>query len=659
MKNVMILGGLLAAAGVLVAHFVAAHSYWEHEPLHSILESLGAFVALSLAAIMLFLRKHRDDWAHSVWFSSALTGMGILNGFHAAVSPGPSFAWLRSAAILTGGLLSALIWLPDRCAKSSRARALPVATALAAVISGILLTTFSDHLPTMVMDGVFTPIAIVMHILGGLSFLAATLRFVLRYRGGGGTDELLFAYLCLLFGMSGMVFQFSPKYWHPGWWLWHILQLAAYFLALSYGVVIFNRVQNELTATNESLRTEVAARKKAEHALQDKVCFLETLMNTIPSPIFYKDAGGLYMGCNKAFEAFLGLSKDRIIGKSVYDLAPRELADKYYEMDSALCRQRGIQIYEAVVPHADGNRHDVVFYKSTFLDSSDSVAGLVGVILDITGRKRAEEALRHSHDELEVRVGERTAEIVRANEKLVREISERKQVEEALRQSTEKLKLFAYSVVHDLKSPTVATYGLTKLLSRQYGELLDERGRKYCDQILKATEHVAEFIDKINVFIATKEAPLSIETIRISEIAQTIRDEFSARLGTRQLNCREIERDTEIRADRLCILRAMRNFVDNALKYGGEELREIRITCKEFDDCHILSVSDDGRGMKQENHRKVFEPFKRNASALGIEGAGLGLAIVKEIAQRHGGRVWVEPAKPKGVRFCISISKSL
>ncbi len=403
----------------------------------------------------------------------------------------------------------------------------------------------------------------------------------------------------------------------------------------------------------------VTAHKKAEHAMQNQVRFLETLMNTIPSPIFYKDADGFYTGCNKAFEEFLGLDRDRIIGKSVYDLAPKELADKYYEMDSALYRQHGIQIYEAAVSHDDGSTHDVVFYKSTFLDSSGSAAGLVGVILDITGRKRAEEMLRKAHDEQEMRVRERTAELVRANEELHREIGERKRVEEALQQSSEKLKLFAYSVVHDLKSPTVATHGLTRLLARQYGELLDERGKKYCDQILKASEHIAEFVEKINVFIASREVPLTIETISIGQVVRAIRNEFSVQLDSRCVRWLEPERDLDIRADRLCILRVMRNFVDNALKYGGEELREIRFGCEESDECYILAVSDDGKGMKREDSRTVFEPFQRNATSKGVQGTGLGLAIVREIAERHGGTVGVEPAGRKGVTFWISVSKRL
>ena len=117
-----------------------------------------------------------------------------------------------------------------------------------------------------------------------------------------------------------------------------------------------------------------------------------------------------------------------------------------------------------------------------------------------------------------------------------RDITDRKQAEKALEESSQKLKLFAYSVAHDLKSPAIGVYGLTKRLSKHAKDVLDEKGRTYCDQILKASEHIAALVDKINVYIATKEARLSIETINIAEILQMLKDEFSARLSIRQID---------------------------------------------------------------------------------------------------------------------------
>lgn len=398
---------------------------------------------------------------------------------------------------------------------------------------------------------------------------------------------------------------------------------------------------------------------QTQKGLQEQLHFLQTLIDSIPSPIFYKDIDNLYLGCNKAFEKRLGLVKEEIIGKSAYELFPSEMAEKYHNMDLALLRQPGEQAYEDTLLYADGRLRHVIIRKSTFTNADGALAGLLGVTVDITDRKQAEEELRKAHDELELRVEKRTAQLAKANEELRNEIAERKRIEEALEESTEKLKRFAYSVMHDLKSPTVGINGLTRLLQRQYEDRLDERGKKYCTQILRASEYLAKLVEKINAYIAAKETPLKMETFNVGEIFQILRDEFLSLSEERHIRWVEPERTPEIRADQLSLLRVFRNFVDNALKYGGDLLTEIRIGYQESEAFHIFSVSDDGVGIRKEHSEKIFGPFQRNETSKKIEGAGLGLAIVRETAERHHGQVWMEPGIEKGITFYISIAKDL
>jgi diguanylate cyclase (GGDEF)-like protein/PAS domain S-box-containing protein len=148
----------------------------------------------------------------------------------------------------------------------------------------------------------------------------------------------------------------------------------------------------------DNLERESADHKKAEKNVRDTSSFMQTLIDAIPCPIFYKDANGKYLGCNKYFEVFIGMGKEEIIGKTVFDLAPADLAHKYHAMDSALFLQNGKQIYESQVLYADGSRHDVIFNKAAFLNSDGSPAGLVGVIIDITERKQAEERIVQQND---------------------------------------------------------------------------------------------------------------------------------------------------------------------------------------------------------------------------------------------------------------------
>jgi PAS domain S-box-containing protein/putative nucleotidyltransferase with HDIG domain len=141
---------------------------------------------------------------------------------------------------------------------------------------------------------------------------------------------------------------------------------------------------------------DITARRRAEESLKNQMHFTETLLETIPSPVFYKDASGRYLGCNRAFEEFWGKRREEVIGKDVYEMGPKEVADKYAEMDQELFERPGRQIYEWQVRAADGSQKEVVFHKASFLDAAGKVGGLIGVILDITDRKRAEEALKES-----------------------------------------------------------------------------------------------------------------------------------------------------------------------------------------------------------------------------------------------------------------------
>jgi PAS domain S-box-containing protein len=155
---------------------------------------------------------------------------------------------------------------------------------------------------------------------------------------------------------------------------------------------------------------DITERKQTEEALQSNLQFLATLLDTIPSPVFHKDREGRYTGCNRLFsEQILGLPPSNIIGCSLYDLQdiiPPHLAKIYHEQDIRLLQEPGIQTYESHVRCADGDYHDFLFSKASFYNSEGEVAGIVGVMLDITDRKRVEDALRKSEDRFRTMVEE-------------------------------------------------------------------------------------------------------------------------------------------------------------------------------------------------------------------------------------------------------------
>ena len=249
-----------------------------------------------------------------------------------------------------------------------------------------------------------------------------------------------------------------------------------------------------LRARVSELESIAANCPQVEKTLRDQLQFLQILIDTIPNPIFFKDRNGKYLGCNKAFERRVGLTRGDIIEKLASNLFPEELATRYEQHDSELFNLPGEKMYETRLTYADGQNHDVIITKGIFTDSEGNVSGLVGVTLDITERKRAEKALQKAHDELEMRVKRRTAALAEANSKLEKEVAERSRIAEELRISAEKLKIFAYSVAHDLKSPSIGIYGLARLLQKNFAAILGPKGADFCDNIMKASEHVASLV---------------------------------------------------------------------------------------------------------------------------------------------------------------------
>ena len=144
--------------------------------------------------------------------------------------------------------------------------------------------------------------------------------------------------------------------------------------------------------------SDITDRKIAEEKLQEQLHLLQSIIDAIPNPVFYKDVTGRYLGCNLAFSHHLGRARSEIIGKTAFDINPVELARVYHRMDAALLMSQGQQTYESVVHYKDSGPRNVIFYKATFRNHSNKLQGLVGVIVDITERKKAEEDLRDNEE---------------------------------------------------------------------------------------------------------------------------------------------------------------------------------------------------------------------------------------------------------------------
>jgi PAS domain S-box-containing protein len=186
-------------------------------------------------------------------------------------------------------------------------------------------------------------------------------------------------------------------------------------------------------------------RKRMEQALRENHGVLQTIIESTPDVIFMKDHRGRYVLVNSATARFVGKPAAEMIGKDDEAVFPPAIARQVTADDQRLLASGESQLFEETMSTAGGPRNFLTL-KSLCRDRGGKVVGLVGISRDITERKRMEEELRRSREELEIRVQERTRELVGVNEKLRREIAEREQAQKELTEQSGERRLLAMAV---------------------------------------------------------------------------------------------------------------------------------------------------------------------------------------------------------------------
>lgn len=234
----LLLGGFLPLALFFLCEFVMPNWQAIYEPFHSLFESLGLFAGLSLALLLLMQQDREREESHYIWILSGLIAMGILDGFHAAVSLGNGFVWLHTMAVLCGGFLFCMIWIPLPISQPWIARAFAACVAAGALLLGVFSLVFPDAQPPMLLENHFTLTAKILNAAGGFLFVVAGLFFLIRHWRRPRGEETLFAFFCFLNGSAALLFPFGSA-WQAGWWLWHLLRLVAYLIVLGYIFGVF------------------------------------------------------------------------------------------------------------------------------------------------------------------------------------------------------------------------------------------------------------------------------------------------------------------------------------------------------------------------------------------------------------------------------------
>ncbi|OPY89001.1 MAG: putative diguanylate cyclase YegE [Syntrophus sp. PtaU1.Bin208] len=156
------------------------------------------------------------------------------------------------------------------------------------------------------------------------------------------------------------------------------------------------QVANESRILHRILESRIIEQQRLETELAEQVDFLQALIDNIPNPVFYKDPDGKYLGCNKAFEKYLDVRREEILGKDVQEIPTADFIDLHHRMDAELIQNGGSVVYESMNRPADGVAHHDIVHKALFHKTDGSLGGFVASVTDISDLKRAKEALAES-----------------------------------------------------------------------------------------------------------------------------------------------------------------------------------------------------------------------------------------------------------------------
>ena len=359
---------------------------------------------------------------------------------------------------------------------------------------------------------------------------------------------------------------------------------------------------------------------------------LQTLIDNIPSPVFYKNTEGKYLGCNFAFALFFGLTKEAVIGKSFFDINPRLPAEINHLVDVELFSSPGggSKIYESEILDAQGTKHIMLLSKSTYPGPDGRIAGLVGVMQDITERKVMLEELKQKNIALE---------------------------------KLDQLKSdFVAMVSHELRTPLAITKeGISLVLDEVAGSINPKQNkilttsRNNIDRLARIINSLLDISKIESGRVELKKKAVDIEALIggvISSFENMAKDK-----GLEIINNLPKGRGLTLYVDEDRIIQVFTNLIGNSLKFTAKGHIDISLTQKENE--MEFTVSDTGIGIAAEDLPKVFTKFLQfgRSPGGGEKGTGLGLSIAKGLVELHRGRIWVESTPGEGTKFIFTLPK--
>lgn len=251
--------------------------------------------------------------------------------------------------------------------------------------------------------------------------------------------------------------------------------------------------------------------------------------------------------------------------------------------------------------------------------------------------KLAEEEIQKLNEELELRVKQRTTQL----EDVVKE-----------------LETFTYSVSHDLKAPLRGIDGYSKLLLDLYGGSLNEEAKSFLSTIRNSTSQMNQLIVDLLEYSRLERSQMRKEKIKIVDIVNVNLSSYNVELNSGNFKFKVNIPDIEIVADSKGLTIALRNLIENAIKFTkGKPEPVIEIGCEEKNTSYVISIKDNGIGFDMKYHQKIFEIFQRLHRIEDFAGTGIGLAMVSKAMQRMNGKVWAESTPGIGSIFYLELPK--
>ena len=381
------------------------------------------------------------------------------------------------------------------------------------------------------------------------------------------------------------------------------------------------------------------------------------MLDNIPHKIFLKDRNSVYLFCNKKFAQDLKMGLHEIIGKTDYDLYPKEQAEKHRKDDKRIMESGEIE--EEYIK----NKGELIIHvvKTPVKDEKGIIVGILGVFKDLTELKRMvvepRESVKEHEDLLKIA---RVRGLTYYSENLEKMVEDRtRQLSAQMRElerSNLELDEYTYIVSHDLKAPLRTITAFSEFLLDDYTDKLDETGQEYLKRIIDASTRMDRFIKDLLLLSRVGRKYTETELVDLNELVKEIKSDFEAQLKERGAEILIGELPV-VRTQKVWMRQLLSNLIDNGLKFNVSPNPRVEVGCEERQGNYMFGVRDNGIGIREEDQKRLFKLFERLHTPDEYPGTGAGLAICKKIAMSFGGKIWVESPPGRGSTFYFTYPK--